>query len=787
MVQKRDGRLVHFKESKIADAIFKAAKAVGGKDRSIAEELANAVTYFLQKKFNDKIPGIEDIQDVVEEILINNGHAKTAKAYILYREKRARIREALRVRKRIKKSKNTTDAALMVDQISKDDSFPWDKRMIAIALEKEAELSSEIAHEIASAVENRVFASGLNRISTSLIRELVDNELFERGYNAKLEKQTALGMPKYDIEQLIYSKNKENSNIASNNPEAINLAVAENTLKQYALQEVFSKDVADAHITGMVHIHDLGYPTRVYCSSHSLEYLKKYGLSLENLDTSSAPAKHARTLTGHLNTFLASMQAYYAGALGVGYINIMYAPYLEGMSYEEMKQEAQHLIFSGSQSAFSRGGQTLFLDFNIHTGIPNYLKKIPAIGPGGKPTGKVYGDYALTSQRFTKAMLDVWREGDRYGHVFAFPKCDLHISGDTFSDPAQYELLEYACQIASENGVPYFVFDRDEITLSACCRLRTTIDDNYMINHPESMRFCGFQNVTVNLPQAAYRAGKGDFDKLYKEIDKAIDIAIKAHLQKKKFISRLMSGPEMPLWEIGKKAADGRPYVNLEGATYIVGIIGLNECLQYMIGKELHEGDDVVKLGLRIISHMYFRVKEEGKKHNLKFSLEESPAESASRRLAKIDVRKHKEAVDLIKGNIEKDEFYYTNSVHLRPDAPTDMITRIDVQSKFHSMIESGAIIHAFVGEERPPASSIMKLVRKTFENTQAAQITISPEFTICNECNRIIPRLVDVCSFCDSSNFYGIRRLVSHNKVNNWDRTRLRELASRHMENHKI
>jgi ribonucleoside-triphosphate reductase (formate) len=780
MVQKRDGRLVHFNESKIA-------KAVGGEDRSIAIELASAVTHFLQKKFSDKIPGIEDIQDLVEEILIKNGHAKTAKAYILYREKRARIRESLCVRKQIKKSKSTTDTALMVDQVSRDDSFPWDKRKITIALEKEADLSKEIAQEIASAVENRVFASGLNRISTSLIRELADNELFERGFNAKLEKQTALGMPKYDIEQLVYSKNKENSNISSNNPEAINLAIAENTLKQYALQEVFSKDVADAHITGMVHIHDLGYPTRVYCSSHSLEYLKKYGLSLENLDTSSAPAKHARTLTGHLNTFLASMQAYYAGALGIGYINIMYAPYLEDMNYEEMKQEAQHLIFSGSQSAFSRGGQTLFLDFNIHTGIPNYLKKIPAIGPGGKPTGKTYGDYALISQRFTKAMLDVWREGDRYGHVFAFPKCDLHISEDTFNDPAQYELLEYACQIASENGTPYFVFDRDEITLSACCRLRTTIDDNYMIDHPESMRFCGFQNVTVNLPQAAYRAGKGNFDKLYREIDKGIDIAIKAHLQKKKFISRLMSGPEMPLWEIGKKAADGRPYVDLEASTYIVGIIGLNECLQYMIGKELHEGDDVVKLGLRIISHMYFRVKEEGKNHNLKFSLEESPAESASRRLAKIDVRNYKEAVDLIKGDIEKDEFYYTNSVHLRPDAPTDMITRIDVQSKFHSMIESGAIIHAFVGEERPPAAGIMKLVRKTFENTQAAQLTISPEFTICNECNRVIPRLVDVCSFCDSSNFYGIRRLVSHNKVNNWDRTKISELASRHKESSKI
>ena len=85
-------------------------------------------------------------------------------------------------------------------------------------MEKEAELSGEIAQEIASVVEGRIFASGLKRITTSLIRELVDNELFERGYNSKLEKQASIGMPKYDIEELIYSKVKENSNIASNNP-----------------------------------------------------------------------------------------------------------------------------------------------------------------------------------------------------------------------------------------------------------------------------------------------------------------------------------------------------------------------------------------------------------------------------------------------------------------------------------------------------------------------------------------------------------------------------------------
>jgi ribonucleoside-triphosphate reductase len=787
-VRKRDGRLVPFDDSKIADAVFKAAQAVGGDDRVLAEELTAMVVMFLERNFDDRAPGIEEIQDTVEKVLIETGHAKTAKAYILYRDRRTRIRQSLQVRKPVKGRDNSTDIALLVNAETYDQLTEWDKSKIAQALEIEADVAPDLAREIASQVERRVMNSGLTRISTSLIRELVDNELFERGLTARLKKQTLVGMPKFDLDQMIHSKSKENANIAQNNPEAINLSVAETTLKQYALQEVFSEDVAEAHMLGKVHIHDLGYPTRVYCSSHSLEYLKKYGLHLENLDTSSAPAKHARTLTGHLNTFLASMQAYYAGALGVGYINILYAPYVDHMSYDQMLQEAQHLIFSSSQNAFSRGGQTLFLDFNVHTGVPGYLKSVPAIGPGGQYNGRTYGDYERTAQRFCKAMLDVWRAGDQHGNIFAFPKCDLHISDETFNDPAQREILEYACLVASENGVPYFIFDRDEVTLSACCRLRTKIEDDDMIRHPEKMRFCGFQNVTINLPQCAYRAGRGDWEKLYEEVDKMLEVAMQAHLQKRQFIASLMTDPSKPLWQIGKVAADGQPYVDLAKATYIIGLIGVNELMRYMTGHELHEDNELLRRGLHLIRHMQFRAKEMGARHGLKVTLEESPAESAARRLAKVDLRRFPEAREIVAGDIESDEMYYTNSIHMRADAPIDLLSRIRLQSKFHRAIESGAIIHAFVGEERPPAESIFSLVEKTHRRTQAAQLTISPEFTICEDCHRSTPGLKDVCGHCKSPRVYGMTRVVGYfSRIHNWNKSKVGELADRHKGNYSV
>ena len=309
-----------------------------------------------------------------------------------------------------------------------------------------------------------------------------------------------------------------------------------------------------------------------------------------------------------------------------------------------------------------------------------------------------------------------------------------------------------------------------------------------MIEHPESLRFCGFQNVTVNLPQAAYRAGRGNLDGLYKEIDRAMKLVFKTHYQKKDFIGKLMASPGMPMWEVGKVARDGRRYIDLEKATYIVGLIGLNECVQFISGKELHEDEQAYKLGLKIISFMYSKAKQEEEKTGLNFSLEESPAESASSRLAKVDLRQFPQSAEVIQGDVENDEHYYTNSIHFRASAPIDLLTRIEKQSKFHSMIESGAIIHAFVGEERPSPESILNLLKKTYNNTPTAQLVISPEFTICENCHKMTNGLVNKCGSCGSSKVYGITRVVGYySRIDNWNRSKIGELKDRQRGDYRI
>jgi ribonucleoside-triphosphate reductase len=257
-----------------------------------------------------------------------------------------------------------------------------------------------------------------------------------------------------------------------------------------------------------------------------------------------------------------------------------------------------------------------------------------------------------------------------------------------------------------------------------------------MLEHPESMRMCGFQNVTINLPQAAYRA-KGDLEKTISEIEKTMDIAMKAHLQKKKFISWLME-PGLPLWQVGKKAFDDRPYIDLETATYIIGILGLTECVKRITGFHLHESEDSFKTGIKIISSMYLKAKKLEKEHKLSVKLEESPAESATYRLAKVDLNNFAEAKDYVQGDLASGIVYYVNSCHFPPDAQASIFERIEKQAKFHSLIESGAITHVFLGEQKPSDTAIESLVRKTWENTQTAQLTISPEFTICFDCKKV-------------------------------------------------
>ena len=678
---------------------------------------------------------------------------------------------------------DATDIALQVSTVSAEEINLWDKQKIVDSIIREVQASPDLAREIADEVEKTLVATGQTRVTTSLIRELVDLQLMERGLSHMLERHTKLGLPMFDVENIICQPNKENSN-TTHNPESINLTIAETVLKQYALERIFSEDIARAHYEGDIHLHDLGFCVRPYCGGHSLEYVKKYGLQLPNITSTSSPARHPDVLIGHMVKMASTLQSYYAGAIGWEAVNVFFAPFLVGLPYQRLHQLAEMLIFEFNQLAGARGSQVVFTDFNLYWNVPRHLRDAPAIGPGGEPTGKTYSEYEKESQAFLKALFEVYMKGDAMGKTFVFPKPLLHINDDFFKTEGWEEFLDLACEVASKQGITYFVYDRgDEITVSQCCRLKLKLTDEDLLEAltPEKMRFSALQNITINLPRIAYRA-HGSEELLFSELEKTLEMVAQAHLQKKKFVSGLMElGRDGPV-SLLTMEHDGEPYLRLDRLTYLVGLLGLNEMVQHHSGVQLHESNESLRFGLKVVAHMSLVCDRLSEKYGINMVLEESPAESSGYRLAKLDMKyfpQHASAV--VKGDVETDNYYYTNSVHLATDADIDYIDRVEKQSLFHPLIKAGAIIHIWLGEHEPPPGSIRRFVEKTYSETNAAQIAFSPEFTVCNGCRRTSRGLSEECPECGSHDTYGVTRIVGYfSKVSTWNKGKLGELDER-------
>ncbi len=677
----------------------------------------------------------------------------------------------------------TTDLNLFV-RTSEETISEWDRARIVDALMRETMIDRDTALSISSGVEDLIMKSGIKMATAPLIRELVNAKLVEKGLENARRMHTRLGMPIYDVDNLILHQNKENANVP-HGPEATNLTLAERIKKEYALLSVFSQDVADAHMNGDIHLHDLGFIDRPYCSGQSLEYIKKFGLNLPHSLSMAKPAKHAEVLLAHLVKFAAALQSNFAGAIGWDAINIFFAPYLEGMSDNEVQQLAQMLIFEFSQQAVARGGQAIFTDINLYWEIPKHFAGVPAIGPGGVFTGKTYGEYEKEAQRFVWKLFEVFKDGDGAGRPFFFPKPLVHITEKFFRTEGHDDFLDHISDVAADKGNTYFVFDRGETAkISECCRLSFKLDEFDLLDarEPWRMRYSALQNVSLNLPRIAHQASGGDA-RLFNLLTERFLLAVKAHKEKRNFIERLLStGEDGPL-SLLTMNRDGMPYLRMNRASHLVGMVGLNEMVQIHAGEEMHESKKALKFGLKIIAHLKLLADKMKRQENMRLVLEQTPAESTSYRFAKLDLHYFSPSSGkTVKGDISSGEVYYTNSTHLNVSTPMNPIERVTNEGLFHPLIEAGSISHVWIGESMPSKEAVADFVSKTFRLTSSDQIAFSPEFTICNACNRTSRGLSDACPHCRSHEVDGITRITGYfTKVSSWNKGKLGELKDRY------
>jgi len=678
---------------------------------------------------------------------------------------------------------DSTDIALFV-RSSQDDMSGWNRQRIVDALLRETFIDRDTAEQISKDIEATIQRGSVKTVTGPLIREMVNAKLLEMGLEEARRMHTRLGVPLYDVDQLLVQHNKENANVP-HGPEATNLTLAEGIKKEYALLHVFGSDVADAHLSGDLHLHDLGFIDRPYCSGQSLEYIKKFGLNLPHALSMAAPAKHAEVLLAHMVKFAAALQSHFAGAIGWDAVNLFYAPYLEELDDRQVKQLAQMMIYEFSQQAVARGGQAIFSDINIYWEVPKHFEDVPAIGPGGEYTGKTYGEYEKQAQRFAWALFEVYKEGDAAGRPFFFPKPLVHITEKFFKTEGHMDFLNHICDVASEKGNTYFVFDRGETAkISECCRLSFKLEasDFEDAKEPWKMRYSALQNVTINLPRLAYRAD-GDDTKLFSLLAEQIKLAVKAHQQKKGFIEKLMSlGQGGPLSMLAMDL-DGQTYLRLHRCSYLIGMVGLNELVKVHFGQELHESDEAFRFGLKVIAHMNIVCNKMAEQTGMKFVLEQTPAESTAYRFAKLDMAHFSEQAErVVEGNHAKGEVYYTNSTLYNVGSLTNPIERVEREGLFHPLIEAGSITHIWLGEARPDKEALANFVINIFRHTQNDQVAFSPEFTSCLDCGRTSRGLAETCSYCGSAKVDGITRITGYfTKISSWNKGKLGELSDRY------
>jgi anaerobic ribonucleoside-triphosphate reductase len=716
----------------------------------------------------------------------------------------------MKVAKRKKGKINSTDLNLLVESTTQEEIFEYDKNRIIHTLQEEIDCPNDIAIKVADIVTERLNATNTKILTPSLIRSFVNVVLCEYGFDKQLKSNSEITISTNDVESLIFNKNKENGN-TPHNPESINLALAGLVIKQYTLKKILPKHLRQAHLQGDIHIHDMDMYDRLYCSGHNPEYIKRNGIkNMDNIPNDSKPANSAWVVARHMASATLFYTSLFAGAIGWDSVNMFLAPYTRGWDYKKYKQLAQTLIFDFAQLAGAKGGQVSFTDFNIYANVPQFYKDTYAVGKNGcymvedsddiihyiynKSEAELfaqennykiltYKDFETESQYICKALLEVSKEGDSRGMPFGFPKLHFHINNEVFEHESSKELYKYACEVLSLQGNPYIDFDRNAASMSQCCRLVIEFDNSDMelTKTPEELRFVGGENVSINLPNIPLMCSNDEV-KIFAEIKRRIDMAVEAHKIKLEYIKSIVEVEGSPL-KFYKEGCDEKPYVRFDKISWLIGMVGLNECIYNLTGKQLHESKSAYIKGLEIISFMNQYCKELSKKHNMKFILEETPAESTAGRFAKLDRKKYGDKT-FVKENDYG--FYYSNSIHFAVDAKIDYIDELQYQSKFHSLVEAGSMIHVWVGDKRPSPKAISDLIYKVWKNTKCTEMTISPNKTVCNNCKTTVDGFHDFCPKCNNTNVFWIARITGYQvRVDKFNASKLAELFDRN--NHDI
>lgn len=640
-VYKRDGSKQEFKVEKISQAIFKAAQACGGNDYDRCIYLANQVKDILDTKYDEEhLPTVEEIQNTVEKVLIENQHAKTAKAYILYREKRNAARE-----------------------------------------------------------NNALIGATIN---------LFNNYL-------------------HDEDWMI----KENAN-QQRSVSGLNNYVRENFTKHFWLNEIYPVEVAEAHTSGELHIHDLGF-FGAYCAGWDLKQLLLEGFQGCPGKAASKPPKHLRSFLGIIVNATFTTSGETAGAQAWSSIDTYCAPFIraDGLTYKQVKQCLQEFVFNLNVPT-RVGFQAPFSNITLDIKVPSTFKELPVI-IGGQYQETLYGDYQAEMDMFNKAFCEVMSEGDAVGRVFTFPIPTINVTKNFDWDS---EVSNAIFDMTAKYGIPYFAnyINSDlspEDAVSMCCRLRLDVRElrkrgGGLFGSNPLTGSVGV--VTINLPRIGYLASTEL--EFFNKLDHLTNIA-KTSLEIKRKVVEDQSDkglyPYSCFYLKEVKARTGHYWSNHFNT---IGLVGMNEALMNLFGKDTDittpKGQE---FAIKVMNHLRDRMQQFQEETGNIYNLEATPAESTATRFAKLDKKRFP---DIIIAN--KQNPIYTNSTQIPVEHTDDIFEVVKLQNELQSLYTGGTVLHLYLGERISDIENAKNLIKKIFSNSKMPYVSLTPTFSICAE-----------------------------------------------------
>lgn len=637
---KRDRTPVPFKKEKIVLAIFKAATAVGGDDFTTSEKLGDEVVRLADQLYPEGVADVEGIQDIVEKVLIEAGHAKTAKAFILYREKRRSARES----------------------------------------------------------------NALVGATIHMFTEYLDDQDWMINENANTQKSI----------------------------NGLNNYVREAFTKNYWLHEIYSEDIRNAHLSGDLHIHDLGF-FGPYCAGWDLRQVLMNGFGGVPGKVESKPAKHLRSFLGQIVNSTFTTQGESAGAQAWSSFDTYCAPFIryDRMDYNAVRQALQEFIFNlnvptrvGFQCPFSN------LTFDL---VPPSTLRDQAVIVGGKLMPETYGEFQAEMDLLNQAFCDVMMEGDSKGRVFTFPIPTINITKDfDWDSPVADKFMEITCKY----GIPYFsnYVNSDlspEDALSMCCRLRLNTSElrkrgGGLFGSNPLTGSIGV--VTVNLPRLAHVSkSESEFrTRLWQQIQLAKNsLETKRKVIEKQTAKGLYPYSANYLRDVQQKT--GSFWYNHFNT---IGLIGMSEACQNLLGRDQDlttaEGQ---AFAIRTLNYMRDTIVEIQDETGHYYNLEATPAEGTSYRLAKLDKERYP-AIITAGESIP----YYTNSSQLPVGYTDDIFETLDLQDELQSLYTGGTVLHLYLGEEIKDRQAAKRLLQKAFNQYKLPYLSLTPSFSVCND-----------------------------------------------------